>query len=759
MGTRPPDDRTVSKGARQARRAVAAALLAVFLGLIFALAPPLLELDETVGLGALFALRGPQPAPPQVAVVSISKDAAAAVGQSSELDEWPRSLHAGLVDALREAGARLIVFDVIFDEVRDSADDAKFARAIREAGNVVLVEGVGGTADVHEGRDRPVHIVQEQRRPPLEDFREAALATALFTLPTVPDRVAQFWTFGRTGNDPSLPVVALQAFLLSAYDDLAMLLREERPDVAAVLPETAAAIESAGGLDAAMRSVRAAFVADPQLAAAILARARAARLPDGRARALHTLVDVYAGSDSRYLNYYGPPRTIRTIPYDRALRDAASLDLAGKVLFVGFSERRQPEQQDVFQSVYSERTGAILSGVEIGATAFANLLAGTAVRPLAMQWHLLLVLVWGIALGGGLAWLRTGRAAAVGAVAAAVYGLAAYWLFAQQMLWLPLLAPLFVQVPTALLATAVFNQAELKRQTERIQAVLGYYVPPSVVKTLAGASAGAPAERRQVHGTCLFTDAEKYATASDTLPPEQLLALLNEYYGVMFPIVRRLGGYVSETAGDSMVAVWTSSSPDPESRRSACRAAIEILAAVTEFNKDRGVRRLPTRIGIESGDLVLGHVGVGPRQEYRAIGDIITTASRLQALGKVLRARVLISDAALAATGVPARNLGLFLPRGKALPLRLFEPFAACAAGVDAERLDASFATALRWFEAQRWPDAHRAFAEVLSEFPEDGPAAFYRALCRDLEQRPPGNWPGFVADPIGLAAEGGLIL
>jgi adenylate cyclase len=215
----------------------------------------------------------------------------------------------------------------------------------------------------------------------------------------------------------------------------------------------------------------------------------------------------------------------------------------------------------------------------------------------------------------------------------------------------------------------------------------------------------------------------------------------------MFPIVARHGGYVSETAGDSMVAIWASASPDAASRRSACEAAIEILGAVAEFNKDRA-RRLPTRIGIESGELVLGHVGSGPRQEYRAIGDMITTAARLQALGKVLGTRVLISDAALAATGVRARDLGMFLPRGKAAPLRLFEPIGAQAAGTDAERLYESFAAALRCFEAQRWPEAHRAFAAVLDAFPGDGPAAYYRELARSLELRTPASWPGFVSDP-----------
>lgn len=744
MITRPTLDRTVGKQSTRVRRAIVGALLAALLGLIFALSPPLLELDETAGLAALFSARGERTPPAEVAVIGISKESAAAVGQSSELDEWPRSLHAELVEALVAAGARLIVFDVIFNEPRNPEDDDRFAEAIGAARNVVLVEGVGGDARVIEGGG---FVVEEQRLPPFGPLRGAALASALFTLPSVPERVAQFWTFGRTGSDPSLPVVALQGMLLPAYDDLAALLREARPQLAARLPESAAEIEARRNLDAVMRQLRSAFLEDSGLAAALAEQARATRLPAAKARALDALVDLYSGADSRYLNYYGPPRTLRTIPYDRALHHAASLDLAGKVVFVGFSERRQPEQHDIFQSVYSQRSGAILSGVEIGATAFANLLERTSIRPLAMPRHLLLVLVWGIVLGAGLSLLSTRRAVAAAVIAAGVYSIAAYWLFAERMLWLPLIAPLLVQIPAALVMTAFFNHTALKRQAERIQAVLGYYVPASVIKTLAGEHAGAAAERQRVHGTCLFTDAEKYANASDALPPEQLLALLNEYYGVMFPIVRRHGGYVSETAGDSMVAVWTSSSPDPESRRSACRAAIEILGAVAEFNKHRA-RRLPTRIGIESGDLVLGHVGAGPRQEYRAIGDMITTASRLQALGKVLRTRILISDAALAGTGVRARDLGKFLPRGKALPLRLFEPLDACAAGEDAERLDESFAVALRCFEERRWSDAHRAFAAVLDAFPGDGPTAYYRELSRTLELRAPADWPGFVADP-----------
>jgi adenylate cyclase len=102
--------------------------------------PAVLARDEAVGLGLLFAARGAVAIPDEVVVVNISRDSAAAVGQSDEVDEWPRSVHATLIDSLTAAGAEAIAFDIMFQEPR--ADDALLAAAIRRAGNVILVERV-----------------------------------------------------------------------------------------------------------------------------------------------------------------------------------------------------------------------------------------------------------------------------------------------------------------------------------------------------------------------------------------------------------------------------------------------------------------------------------------------------------------------------------------------------------------------------------------------------------------------------------------
>ena len=115
-------------------------LLLALLGTLAALLPPVAELEEDIGLGSLFKLRGARPAPQDVVVVTIDRQSSNALGLPNLPRKWPRSLHARLVSKLHELGARAVVFDVIFEEPREPDQDAAFAQACRVAGNVVLFE-------------------------------------------------------------------------------------------------------------------------------------------------------------------------------------------------------------------------------------------------------------------------------------------------------------------------------------------------------------------------------------------------------------------------------------------------------------------------------------------------------------------------------------------------------------------------------------------------------------------------------------------
>jgi len=726
-----PTDTPKSRRARAILCAVGLATAGVLLSLI----PAVLRVDETLGLGLLFTVRGMMVPPAEVVVVSISLDSAAALGQPPELVRWQRSLHAELLDSLAAAGAEAVAFDVFFEEPK--AEDERLAASIARAGNVVLGERidqkpVGGSSGFSG--------LIESRVLPTDVLAAAAIGSAPFALPTIPFAVGQFWTFGPSGDVPSLPAVALQAYLLRYYDDFAALLASARPDLR--VPARAAFV-AAHDLPAAMRELRAAFATDASLAAE-LREALQRRTIDAASTGLYALLGLYSGAGSRYLNYYGPARTIRTIPFDVAARPKASLDLEGKMVFVGGSEPRQSEQQDYFHSIFSEQTGVNLSGVEIGATAFANLLEQRSLRPLPMWANLLFVALWGAALGACVVTASTARAFVLAVVGGALFYIWAQWQLDAHGQWWPLIVPLALQLPVALVLAVLLNYADVLRQRELIQVALGHYVPQDVVRRLSEQSARALPERRLLQGACLCTDVESYMTVAEAMGAHELAELMDEYFNALSRIVKEHGGFVVDATGDALIAVWTATGPSAESRVRACRAALGIVAAVDDFNS-RHAPQLPTRVGIESGELLLGNFGPEQRIGYRAIGDIVNTASRIEGLNKILGTRVLVSSSTLAGISeLAVRDLGTFLLRGKSAPLGVQELLGGAES---ARRPPASaFTAALDEFTAARWADAHRDFAALRDAFPKDGPTAFYAALSADYSSQPPRNWSGAVS-------------
>jgi adenylate cyclase len=174
-------------------------------------------------------------------------------------------------------------------------------------------------------------------------------------------------------------------------------------------------------------------------------------------------------------------------------------------------------------------------------------------------------------------------------------------------------------------------------------------------------------------------------------------------------------------------------------------ASLAILEAVDEFNREHPQAQLPTRIGLESGEMLLGNIGAEQRYEYRAIGDIVNTAARVQGLNQLLGTRVLISAATLDESDeLGARDVGTFVLRGKRLPVRVLEPITAAARPLDAEGLSA-FAGALGAFRAGAWQEARERFDILAARFPEDGPSRYYSAAARAFLSEPPATWTGAV--------------
>ena len=266
-----------------------------------------------------------------------------------------------------------------------------------------------------------------------------------------------------------------------------------------------------------------------------------------------------------------------------------------------------------------------------------------------------------------------------------------------------------------------------------------------VVRRLSEQSARALPDRRLLQGACLCTDVESYMTVAEAMGAHELAELMDDYFNVLSRVVKEHGGFVVDATGDALIAVWAAAGPYSESRLRACRAALGIVAAVDDFNSRRSPP-LPTRVGVESGELLLGNFGPEQRIGYRAIGDIVNTASRLEGLNKILGTRVLVSDATL------ARHVGARGPRPWHVPVARQEHAAARARAAGRGGIGSASPgfgvsrAALEEFAAARWVDAHRDFTALRQAFPEDGPTAFYAALAAGYASEPPRNWSGAVA-------------
>ena len=182
-------------------------LFGVFIGLaglMVNLTPVGLALEEKFGLYWLFQLRGAAPAPDDVVVISIDQPSATQLGLPINPRLWPRDLHAHLIEKLANAGARVIVFDLIFETPGDIPEnDKKLARAMQKAGNVVVVERL----DIEEmplfaSQTSPVQVgaVTAGTIPLLPVIESAALAQAPFLLPRAAS-VNAYWTFKTSAGD------------------------------------------------------------------------------------------------------------------------------------------------------------------------------------------------------------------------------------------------------------------------------------------------------------------------------------------------------------------------------------------------------------------------------------------------------------------------------------------------------------------------------------------------------------------------------
>ena len=723
-------------------------------------APQVRDLEQTTGLRWLFALRGSTAPPEQVVIVAMSRSAAAKISLPEDPAKflrcedvvvgvpppgyqslpptparWPRCLHAQLVNKLARAGAGVIAFDVLFRErppLPASADgdpeaqqDRALAAAIESSGRVVVTRKL----EVTDGRETLADL-----NPAIED---AALGSPPMLL--VPDsrrRIDRFPTF--TTSDPAtatLPAVALQAYWRDDYAALVGLLAKHAGDLGQLLPPTFDGVRAAGDLQTTSMLMHRVFRADATLARRV--RDDLGHSAPGNSdatRRLRALVSLYAGDDLRLLNFYGPAGTIRTIGYDAVLaatpETAASL-FRGRAVLVGYAELDQQEQVEHFATPMSSASAPDLSGVEIAATALGNLVRDESIRQLPFGYSVAIVFIAGLV--SVVVCRRFGYRAAFGATIGglAIYGLVAYLEFVANHVWLPVIVPLLIAVPAGGLVSFTWKYWVARRQREELRRAFAYFVPRDVVSRLEQNAGEIGRTLESLECACVATDAANYTPLAETMSAEKLAEFLNRYYEALFGGVANGGGFVSDVVGDAMLAIWPNRAPDM--RKRMLNALLEMRDAAERFGEQPEGNRLVTRFGVDLGRVALTTVGAGMHYEYRAVGDAVNTAARIQELNKKLGTRVLVSQSALGELppDLLVRDLGRFLLRGKSNAVQIFELLGRRGVASEAELdLCARFAETIDAVRRGDYVQALERLRAVQARFPADGPTRFYlRAL------------------------------
>ena len=245
-------------------------------------------------------------------------------------------------------------------------------------------------------------------------------------------------------------------------------------------------------------------------------------------------------------------------------------------------------------------------------------------------------------------------------------------------LWLPVGWPIIGVSFAGILAYIIRFLLE-ERRRRRIQRAFGYYLAPSMVSELIDTEAKIKlgGEKREI--TVMFADLSGFTALSSKLEPERLITITNRYLGIITEEIENYGGYVDKYIGDSVMAVWGAPVICEDHAERAVEAGRALLRRVETLNTHSAEpteNKLEVKVSINTGDAIVGNVGSKTRLNYTVIGETVNIAARLENLPSVYSVGLIISDrtALKLKTNVRLRELDEVRLKGLPEKIKIFEP-------------------------------------------------------------------------------------
>lgn len=709
---------------------------------------------EARTLDLRFRVRGPRKPSPSIAIVAID--------QKSEdlLGRWPfpRTVFANALDALREAGARVVAFDVGFPE----PDENSALKVLRELKRSAAAAGVSKT-------NAPFAAELNRLEASADNDKKMSEAIAHFDNTIL----GYFFLFDRAeaqSTDPKeladfVNFLSFQAYPRvikprqgDTFDGLqAIGLSPSYPPFAEnaknfgffnVLPDSDGTVRS----EPVVIRYQDAYYPSLDVAAALaftnepLDKVAVVFNSTGLARVDLGTTTVPTDPEGMVrIDFHGAAGTYPTFSIADVVRHKTPPDaFRNRIVLIG------PTATGIADTRPTPFDNVAFPGVEVHANFIDNLLAGSFIRRGLHEEliDLLFLILFSVPVGIAVMVLRPVRSALLLPVIAGLFLIFVQHAFSTSGLWYSVFLPMATLFATysAVVSYRFFFE---EREKKQVRGAFQQYMAPEVISQVLDRPELLRLGGDEKQLTAMFTDIRGFTALSEGLTPGGLVELLNEYFSEMTEVIFKHQGTLDKYIGDAIMAFWGAPLDIPDHAAKACSAALEmkaVLARLQERWKQQGRPPIDIGIGLNTGPMLVGNMGSERRFNYTIMGDSVNLASRLEGVTKTFGTRAIISDSTRAEAGgsVTVRELDLIRVKGKTKPVTIYELL---GPGEERERwadLTDRFAKALQCYREGHWDEALALFEKLQIDYPEDGPTHTFIERCTDLIAEPPaGAWDG----------------
>jgi adenylate cyclase len=693
---------------------------AVLLALIIGQLTPLLNLELNL-LDYRFKIRGEQNIANSPIVILAIDD------QSDESTParwpWPRSYFAHVIENLNEAGVKAIGIDVIFDQADQNGpqSDSLLVDALSRYKNVVLA----GKIDIPAGGRTDMATLV----PPYDIFRQSGVQWGLVSFDLDQDGFYRRYLVGQSYNDSLYSSFAAQ--LLRIYKGI---------PAAAALADSGAFFQ------------------------------------------LDTFKIPKINSYSTLINYAGPAGTFPQYSFDAVLDDKDfnlieeydmdAFDDSGdvvngippgllysgvlkdKIVMIGATMK---ELHDDFPTPYLEVRDAqgrsskmLTNGVEIHANTLNMILNQQYLRQIHFWWQIAILVLLALVVYFLTRFLPTFWGMLITVIVALAYLVLAFVSFSFWSTIIEISTPILV-IAFAYLGQTVYQYILSQKEKKWIQDAFSHYLPGKVVKEIVKDPDKLKLGGEEQVVTVLFSDIAGFTPISEKLTPAELVQLLNEYLTEMTDIVLANQGIIDKYEGDLIMAEFGIPVNYGKHPYMACKAALQMQQRLDFLRRkwqDAGRPVVEARVGINTGNMIVGNMGSRDVFDYTVMGDHVNLGSRLESANKFYGTKIMISEFTYeyVKNEFRTRELDLIRVKGKEKPIKVFEliAFAEDKLNDNFLKLLGTYGEGLQFYKTQQWDKAINAFEACLQLVPDDTPSSEYRTRCIEYKFNSPGpDWDG----------------